>query len=81
MTAATMNVLTNERKITIKSVSEMDYDDLNKLIVKCNFHNNNAKYIKQAADKILTDFKGEVPSKMDDILSFNGVGYKMANLL
>lgn len=45
------------------------------------FYRNKAKNIRAAAQKILTDFNGEVPRTMKGLLSLNGVARKTANVV
>jgi endonuclease III len=46
-----------------------------------NFFNNKTKSIQGAAQKIVENFKGEVPQKMDELLTLNGVARKKANVV
>jgi endonuclease-3 len=55
--------------------------DLNSWIAAVGFHNKKAKYIKETAKIISEKHKGIVPSKLEDIIDFPGVGPKMAHLL
>ncbi len=52
-------------------------DDLKSI----NFFNNKAKSIKATAIKIVENFGGEVPKKMDQLLTLNGVARKTANVV
>ena len=52
-------------------------DDLKSI----NFFNNKAKSIKATAIKIVENFGGEVPKKMDKLLTLNGVARKTANVV
>ena len=40
-----------------------------------------AKHIKGAAEKLLSDFHGEVPSETEELTSLPGVGRKTANVV
>jgi len=44
-----------------------------------NFYRTKAKNIKKLAQMIVKDFKGKVPSKMEDLLKLPGVGRKTAS--
>lgn len=46
-----------------------------------NFFNNKTKSIQGAAQKIVENFKGEVPNTMDELLTLNGVARKTANVV
>lgn len=45
------------------------------------FYHNKAKNIIACCKKILSDFGGEIPDNMEDMLSLAGVGRKTANLV
>lgn len=50
-------------------------------IKSINFFNNKTKSIQGAAQKIVENFKGEVPNTMDELLTLNGVARKTANVV
>ena len=50
-------------------------------IKSINFFNNKTKSIQGAAQKIVENFKGEVPQTMDELLTLNGVARKTANVV
>jgi len=50
-------------------------------IKSINFFNNKTKSIQGAAQKIVENFKGEVPRTMDELLTLNGVARKTANVV
>jgi endonuclease-3 len=45
------------------------------------FFRNKAFNIKSACDKIVSDYGGNVPDSMDELLKLNGVGRKTANVV
>jgi endonuclease-3 len=45
------------------------------------FFRNKAKNIQAACEKIVTNFGGEIPRTMDELLSLNGVARKTANVV
>jgi endonuclease-3 len=45
------------------------------------FYRNKAKAILEISKKIIRDFSGRVPSRLEDLLSLKGVGRKTANLV
>jgi len=53
--------------------------DVKKLIKSVGFYNMKTKGIIRASKKIVKDFGGRVPSKMEDLLSIPSVGRKTAN--
>lgn len=61
--------------------SSIDITELENLIHPCGFYKNKAKNIKACANKILSDFNGEVPKTIEELLSLPGVGKKTANVV
>ena len=55
--------------------------ELEELVHPCGFYKNKAKNIKACAQKIISDFNGEVPHTMDELLCLPGVGRKSANVI
>ena len=66
---------------TPEDFANIDLSELENLIHPCGFYKNKAKNIKACAQKIITDFNGEVPNNMDDLVSLPGVGRKSANVI
>ena len=50
-------------------------------IYPCAFYKNKARQIKEAAKRLQIEFQGRVPSDIDTLCTFNGVGRKTANLV
>lgn len=46
-----------------------------------NYPNNKAKHLVAMAQKLVTDFGGNVPEDMDDLITLPGVGRKTANVI
>ncbi len=55
--------------------------DLETLIRPTGFFRNKAKNIQGACQKIVTDFEGEVPRQMEQLLKLPGVARKTANVV
>ena len=66
---------------TPKDFANIDIQELENLIHPCGFYKNKAKNIKACAQKIITDFNGEVPQIAQELLSLPGVGRKTANVV
>lgn len=64
-----------------KDFASADLLELENLIHPCGFYRNKAKNIKACAQKIVTDFHGEVPRSMEELTSLPGVGRKSANVV
>ena len=83
-TDARVNIVTRElfRKYTdIQAFADADLGELEQDIKSTGFYRNKAKNIIECSKKILSDFGGEVPDNMEDMLSLAGVGRKTANLV
>ncbi len=83
-TDARVNIVTRDlfRKYTdVKAFAEADLDELEQDIKSTGFYHNKAKNIIECSKKIISDFGGEVPDNMEDMLSLAGVGRKTANLV
>ena len=58
-----------------------DRQELETLIRSTGFYRNKAKNIQGACQMIITDFEGEVPSQMEQLLKLPGVARKTANVV
>jgi endonuclease-3 len=56
-------------------------DEVFEYIKSCSYPNNKAKNLVGMARKLVSDFNGEVPSTIDDLLTIPGVGRKTANVM
>lgn len=66
---------------TPEQVANAPLEELEELIHPCGFYKNKARNMKLAAEKLLTDFSGEVPQTMEELMSIPGVGRKSANVI
>lgn len=66
---------------TPKAFADMPLEDIENLIHSCGFYKNKSKNLKLASQKILTEFNGEVPQTMEELMSIPGVGRKSANVI
>ena len=66
---------------TIEDFANIDLTELEELIHPCGFYKNKAKNIKKCANQILTDFGGEIPQDMNNLMTLAGVGRKSANVI
>ncbi len=55
--------------------------ELREKIKSCGFYKNKAKNIMGCCQKLISDFNGNVPNTMEELLSLPGVGRKTANLV
>jgi endonuclease III len=66
---------------TIQSMAEADVQEVNELIKTINFHNNKALSLVKAAKMLMSEFGGQVPDKMEDLIRLPGVARKTANVV
>ncbi len=83
-TDARVNMVTPalfKRYKTAKDFAEANEDELSAMIHSTGFYRNKTKNIIACCKKLISDFGGEVPKTMDELLSLPGVGRKTANLV
>ena len=83
-TDARVNIVTPAlfaRYKTLEDYANADVKEVEKYIHSCGFYKNKAESIVGMAQKILSDFGGEVPDNIDDLITLPGVGRKTANLI
>lgn len=66
---------------TIQDFAAAKQEELAQDIRSTGFFNNKAKSVIGAARKILTDFKGEIPRDIDQLLTVPGAARKTANVV
>jgi endonuclease-3 len=66
---------------TIQDFAALDPEDLQPDIRSTGFFRNKSKSLVGAARKLLSDFGGNVPQTMDELLSLPGVARKTANVV
>ncbi|MBR8831905.1 MAG: Endonuclease III [Chroococcopsis gigantea SAG 12.99] len=62
-------------------LAKADRGELETLIRSTGFYRNKAKNIQGACQKIITEFGGEVPREMEQLLTLPGVARKTANVV
>jgi endonuclease-3 len=65
----------------VAAMAAAPVDKIEKLIASTGFFRQKSKALKGAAHEIMTRFGGEVPSRMEDLVTLPGVGRKTANVL
>ena len=65
----------------VYAFAEADLADLESLIKSTGFYRNKAKNIRAACQRIVTEYNGEVPATMEDLLTLAGVARKTANVV
>lgn len=66
---------------TAKALAEGELSEIEKIIKPCGLFRVKAKSIKDASIRLVRDFGGVLPHTMEELLLFEGVGRKVANLL
>lgn len=79
-----VNIVCRELFSVFPNAQALAYGDLERIeeIVKpCGLFRMKAKNIKDASRRLVEDYGGILPDTMDELLKFEGVGRKVANLL
>ena len=66
---------------TAAAMAEADLDELCEAVRPCGLHRTKGKDLKEASRLLVEKFGGILPQTMDELLTFPGVGRKIANLL
>jgi endonuclease-3 len=64
-----------------KDYSRAKIEDIEELIFSTGFYHAKARNIKGLAVKLQSDFKGKVPSTLEELITLPGVGRKTANVV
>ena len=64
-----------------KDFANAENSEVEKIVKPCGLYKTKSKSITQACKKIIKDFEGKVPEKMEDLTSLSGIGRKTANLV
>jgi endonuclease-3 len=65
----------------VEDYATVSQEELEKDIESTGFYHNKAKNIRAAAQRIMTNYGGEVPRTMEDLVTLPGVGRKTANVV
>lgn len=66
---------------TLRAFAQADLHEIEELVHSTGFFRAKAKNIKSLAMKIQSDFNGEVPQTLDELITLPGVGRKTANVV
>ena len=64
-----------------KTMAEAEPEEVFEYIRSVSYPNSKAKHLVEMARMMVSDFGGEVPSDMDDLVKLPGVGRKTANVM
>jgi len=70
-----------ERFPTPLDLAQADVDEIYAYIRSISYPNSKAKHLKGLGEKLVKDFKGEVPSTIEELQTLPGVGRKTANVI
>ena len=83
-TDARVNIVCRElfaKYPTAADVAAAPLEDIEAIVRPCGLYHVKAQNIIDACRMLLSDYGGEMPSDMEELLKFPGVGRKIANLL
>ncbi len=66
---------------SVEDYAAVSQEELEKDIKSTGFYRNKTKNIRAAAQRIISDYNGEVPRTMEEILKLPGVARKTANVM
>ena len=70
-----------EKYPDVLSLSKATFDDLFPLIKSISYPNNKTKHLIGMAQKVITDFNGQIPMTVPELITLPGVGRKTANVI
>lgn len=66
---------------TAKSLADAPIEEIERLVKPCGLYKMKASSIKASMNRLINDYNGVIPDNMEELLKFEGVGRKIANLL
>ncbi len=70
-----------EKADTPEKMLKLSEEEIQKLIYPAGFYRNKSKTILEISRKLIDEYEGKVPSNLDELLKFKGIGRKTANLV
>ena len=64
-----------------RSMAEAEVDDVLEYVKSVSYPNSKAKHLVELSRMLVSDFGGEVPDNLDDLVKLPGVGRKTANVV
>lgn len=65
----------------IEALEKLSTKQIEKLIFPVGFYKTKSRQLKALAQKVLTDYRGAIPSDREELMKLPGVGRKTANLV
>ena len=66
---------------TAKSLADAPLEEIERIVKPCGLYKMKASSIKASMNRLINEYNGIIPDDMDELLKFEGVGRKIANLL
>jgi endonuclease-3 len=66
---------------TARSLADAPLSEIEKIVKPCGLYKMKASSIKASMNRLINEYNGVIPDDMDELLKFEGVGRKIANLL
>lgn len=66
---------------TVADMAQASEQEIFELIKSCSYPNNKAKHLAGLSKKLVSDFQGLVPNKLEELIQLPGVGRKTANVI
>jgi endonuclease III len=66
---------------TLEKLAKAQIGGLRGVLKSMNYYKTKAKHVREAARFILKEFKGQIPSEIEELIRIPGVGRKTANLV
>ncbi len=66
---------------TAEKLAEASLSEIEEIVKPCGLYKMKAKNIKDSMHRLINNHEGVIPDSMDELLKFEGVGRKIANLL
>lgn len=66
---------------SVQALAAADPEEMEELVRPTGFYRQKARYIREAAARLLSEYDGEVPPEMENLLSLPGVARKTANVV
>lgn len=83
-TDSRVNIVTKDLFIRYKTTEDFAYADIHELenyIRSTGFYHNKAKNIIECCKQLVSNYNGQIPKSMDELVALPGVGRKIANVV
>ena len=70
-----------EKYKNVRAYAKAPIEEIEEIIYPTGFYHAKARHIRGLAEKVITEFGGEVPSTIEELITLPGVGRKTANVV